>query len=643
MQFKHPELLYALFLLLIPIIIHLFQLRKFKTEAFTNVAFLKKINIQTRKSNTLKKWLVLCMRMALLACIVIAFAQPFFTEFEGATKEKETVIYLDNSFSMQAKGPSGQLLKSAAQDLLTNIPDKQVITLFTNDEIFRKTTIASIRNKLLQLPYSPQQLTQEVIIAKAQNEFARDNSTEKRLILISDFQDKGISKSMPLDEIEMSYVQLAPMNRNNISVDTLFISSLRSRSLEITVQLTTSNIKDSNTSVSLYNGDKLLAKGTASFNDKLSTTVIFDIENSGLIEGRVLIEDPLLPFDNTLYFSINKSRPIRVLVINGENDDYLRRIFTAPEFDYDSVALNDLNFSNITDYNFIVVNELNTLSTALTDALDAFAKAGNTSAIILRSDSNFLNIQQTLRQLGNFQVSKTLSDKRLVTTINYNHPIYKDVFDSRIKNFQYPSVSSSFNIRGGDPVLKFEDGSSFITENNGIYMITGALNTVNSNFKNSPLIVPTFYNMARQSLDLPKLYFYTTKKNSFDIAATLDGDEILSLKNINDLQNTVIPLQESKGSKVRITTGIDFSKAGTYDVLLGDTSMQQVSFNHPRDESILRYKELEKQKASNYTTSVETLFDEFKTKDSVQSLWQWFIIFALFFLLLEILILKFYK
>ena len=77
MQFKHPELLYGLFLLLIPIIVHLFQLRKFQKEAFTNVAFLKQITLQTRKSAQIKKWLTLFTRMGILAAIVIAFAQPF--------------------------------------------------------------------------------------------------------------------------------------------------------------------------------------------------------------------------------------------------------------------------------------------------------------------------------------------------------------------------------------------------------------------------------------------------------------------------------------------------------------------------------------------------------------------------------------
>ncbi|MCB0434262.1 MAG: BatA domain-containing protein, partial [Mangrovimonas sp.] len=77
MQFKHPELLYALFLLLIPIIVHLFQLRKFKKEAFTNVAFLKQVSIQTRKSSQLKKWLTLALRLLALGALIFAFAQPY--------------------------------------------------------------------------------------------------------------------------------------------------------------------------------------------------------------------------------------------------------------------------------------------------------------------------------------------------------------------------------------------------------------------------------------------------------------------------------------------------------------------------------------------------------------------------------------
>jgi len=103
MQFKNPEILYALFLLLIPIFIHLFQLRRFQKVDFTNVAFLKKVTMQTRKSSTLKKWLVLATRLGMLTAIILTFAQPYNTSSTKIEGEKETVLYIDNSNSMQAK------------------------------------------------------------------------------------------------------------------------------------------------------------------------------------------------------------------------------------------------------------------------------------------------------------------------------------------------------------------------------------------------------------------------------------------------------------------------------------------------------------------------------------------------------------
>ena len=50
-QFNNPKILYVLFALLIPILVHLFQLRKFQKTEFTNVKFLKEISLQTRKSS----------------------------------------------------------------------------------------------------------------------------------------------------------------------------------------------------------------------------------------------------------------------------------------------------------------------------------------------------------------------------------------------------------------------------------------------------------------------------------------------------------------------------------------------------------------------------------------------------------------
>ncbi|VAV85415.1 FIG00651956: hypothetical protein, partial [hydrothermal vent metagenome] len=151
MQFKYPELLYALLLLLIPIIIHLFQLRRFEKVPFTNVQFLKSITIQTRKSSQLKKWLTLLTRLLLIAAVVLAFAQPYFSKSNSINLKSETVIYLDNSFSMQAQGDKGELLKRSIQDIISAIDDTNKITIFTNDDIFKDITRKTINNELLDL------------------------------------------------------------------------------------------------------------------------------------------------------------------------------------------------------------------------------------------------------------------------------------------------------------------------------------------------------------------------------------------------------------------------------------------------------------------------------------------------------------
>ncbi len=132
MNFKHPEVLYFLFLLVIPILVHLFQLRRFKKEYFTNVQFLKELSIQTRKSSTIKKWLLLLTRLLLLTFLILAFAQPFFAAKESKKNTNEMYIILDNSYSMQAKGRKGELLKRAIQDLLEHAPEAQNFSLITN-------------------------------------------------------------------------------------------------------------------------------------------------------------------------------------------------------------------------------------------------------------------------------------------------------------------------------------------------------------------------------------------------------------------------------------------------------------------------------------------------------------------------------
>jgi hypothetical protein len=236
MQFKHSELLYALLLLLIPIFIHLFQLRKFQKTAFTNVAFLKKVNIQTRKSSQLKKWLTLCLRMAAIACLVIAFAQPFSASKTALNTNKETVIYLDNSFSMQAKGPDGPLLQNAMQDLYL-LKSTEKITWFTNNKVHSGVSEKAFKAEMLQTDYTSKQLSPKQVLLKAAQLFSKNAGAEKRLIYVSDFQLKEGFPPIP-STLKVSAVSLSPERKQNIALDTIFIKSNDASKITLEVRLT---------------------------------------------------------------------------------------------------------------------------------------------------------------------------------------------------------------------------------------------------------------------------------------------------------------------------------------------------------------------------------------------------------------------
>ncbi|MFD1613996.1 BatA domain-containing protein [Gelatiniphilus marinus] len=645
MQFKHPEILYALLLLLIPIIVHLFQLRKFKKTAFTNVAFLKEATLKTRKSSKIKKWLVLCTRLLLLAAIVFAFAQPFTTKTNVLNAKKETVIYLDNSFSMQAKGSNGGLLKRAVQDLINSIPENENITLFTNNSVFNNTTIKSIKNELLQLNYSPNTLSVQAVLLKSNTFYNHSTNistnTLKNTVLISDFQINNNSTSITTDTLSnLHLVKLKPVNINNIALDSAYISNTSPTDIELTVQLKQSGNGIDNVPVSLFNNNRLIAKTSVEISNKAST--VFSLPANKIINGKITINDAHLQFDNSLFFNISNSSRINVLSINESDDSFLKRIYNAAEFNYTSTSTNQLNYNGLDNQHLIILNELSTIPNALISALKAFENNGG-FLVVIPSKDIAKSSYNTL--LVNYATSfnDLITTKKRITTINYSHPLYSNgVFEKQVRNFQYPKVNSFYNVvsNGASKVLSFEDDKAFLYQNQNTFIFTSALSSANSNFKNSPLIVPTLYNIAKLSFKIPQLYYTIGEENSFDVDTQLQQDDILSMEN-NDVN--MIPKQQNFNNKVVIYTSNNPSIAGTYAIKKKAETITNISYNYNRNESDLVYTNFSNITGASLSDSISEIFYTIKSDTKINALWKWFVIFALALLLIEMLILKYFK
>ncbi|HEY0092535.1 MAG TPA: BatA and WFA domain-containing protein, partial [Flavobacterium sp.] len=266
MQFKHPEILYFLFLLVIPIIIHLFQLRRFKKEYFTNVRFLKELSIKTRKSSKLKKWLLLITRCLLLGAMIIAFAQPFFSAKDSKNITNELYIVLDNSFSMQAKGKKGELLKRAVEDLLTNAPEGQTFSLLTNSETFWNTDIKSIRKDLQNLKYSATAFNPASLMPKINS---RKTPYQKDIIVITDGVGVQQNQMKSFDSgFNTMFILPEAEQKNNVSADSVFIKQTLDKFYEISISLSSYGERNSPVPVALYNNEKLVAKTQVTFDTK---------------------------------------------------------------------------------------------------------------------------------------------------------------------------------------------------------------------------------------------------------------------------------------------------------------------------------------------------------------------------------------
>ena len=641
MQFKHPEILYALFLLLIPIIVHLFQLRKFQKVYFTNVAFLKEATLQTRKSSQIKKWLVLLTRLFLLAALVFAFAQPFTSKTTSFKKEKETVIYLDNSFSMQTKGNQGELFKRAIQDVIANVSENENITLITNDKVFKKTSIKAIKNELLTLNYTSSDLSKQAAYLKCKSFLSNKTNTLNNVILISDFQEDNTNLNILSDSTtNINFVKLNPLNKNNIAIDSVFISKVNPDLLELKVLLKNSGVSVENLPVSLFNNDKLIAKTSVEIEQKVET--IFTLPNHDVINGKITINDASLQFDNTLYFNINEASKINVLSINDADDSYLKRIYNITEFNYVSTQLNTLNYNLIDSQHLIILNELKSIPLALNAALKQFIRQGG-NLVIIPSIKNNNESYNTFLTNYNLSFNEIVNSEKRITSINYAHPLYNNgVFEKQVKNFQYPKVNSFYTLASKNlsAVLQFEDEKLFLGQRQNVYLFTASINQVNSSFKNSPLIVPTLYNIAKQSFKIPELYYIIGKENAFDVDTKMQQDAVLSLVK-EDI--SMIPKQQYFNNKVVINTLEDPSVAGTYQIKNKNEIIKNVSYNYSRNESQLAYKDLSALEQVTVSNSITEVFDTIKSDTKVNALWKWFVIFALALLIIEMLILKFFK
>lgn len=642
MQFKHPEILYFLFLLVIPILVHLFQLRRFKKEYFTNVKLLKELQIQTRKSAKIKKWLLLATRLLLLTCLILAFAQPFFNAKDTTNKGNELIILLDNSFSMQAKGAKGELLKRSIQELLEELPENQQFSLLTNSEVFWDTDIKSIQKELQNLSYSSLPFQLDYLINQVE---IKKKNTKKDYVIITDAIETESKKASELKADNVVYfIQPEAENKINCSIDTVVISQVLEQFYELKITLQSYGATKNEVPLSIINNtSKAIAKTIVQFS-KPTTEITITIPKKDF-HGYVSIDDGSLTYDNTYYLSITKPEKTNIIAIGtSEKNNFLSRIYTPDEFNFNSTELKSLDYNQIENQEAILLNELENLPVALGTTLQSFYEKGGTVLLIPNEKNSTSELNSFTNHFGAIHFSALASTEKQITTINFSHPLYQTVFEKKVTNFQYPKVKTSFGLSGLTSILQFDDTAIFAgsTTNRlgNFYAFSAPINKQNSNFQNAPLIVPTLYKMG-QNQNKTGINAFTIGENQNMILETiLAKDEAVTIT--NDAYS-FIPLQQILNAKCKLTFGDYPEKAGNFDVVKGKETLKKISFNYPRTESNLSNINTTNFDTFTKVNTIGTVLNDIASERTSSEVWKWFLLATLLLLFTELLIQKLIK
>jgi len=588
--------------------------------------------------------------MSLFTALIFAFSQPYFSD-KNAGKKQHNFIYLDNSLSTNTKGEKGDLLQIAAQEIIENSADKDEFSLLTNTNYFENISKSELKNKLLLIENTGKLTDLKTVLLRFTDNKNTETKTLNNYTLISDFQitNKNNNKEFTNVTHPFSVVQLQSEIKNNISLDSIFISNQNNQNFTLNVVIRNQGNAKKNVPISLFDAQKLVSKLTFSIEENSNKTITFEVPKSAIFLGKIQLNfNDTFTFDNSFYFVQNSVQKISVLSI-GKSSEFLSKIYTKDEFNFTENSLENTDYNSFKNQQLIVLNELEKITSTLSNQVIDFSKNGGFVVVIPNENSDLNSYNSFLSKMNLGNINQKKNDSLKITTINYSHPLLENVFSKQVTNFQYPFTKINFsNSINGSSIIDFENQTSFVkeinTQNSKMYWFSSPLNSANSNFQNSPLIVPVFYNIGLKSLQSVNLYYTTDTKSSIDIEISLNKDAILSVQNS---EQNIIPLQQQFQNKVSISISDEILKSGFYQILNKKDTVKTIAFNYQKEESNMLFHDMKTIATDNkditFSNSIADLLNSINKKNEVHWIWKWFLALAIVSLLLEIFILKFFK
>jgi hypothetical protein len=321
-----------------------------------------------------------------------------------------------------------------------------------------------------------------------------------------------------------------------------------------------------------------------------------------------------------------------------------------------------VDFSKFTAVDFIILNGIPNISSGLASEIKKFVDNGGAVFILPAMTSDLPSYNTMLAMLGAGQLNALDTANTKADKINYAQGLYEGVFEKKQENIDLPKVFAHYPVvsgvrSNGDVIIRLLNGRPFLSLYEGkagkVYICASPLEDEASNFARHALFVPTIIRMAINSTPMVPLYY------------TCSGNEVITLKNTLVNKEGVYHIVDTSGKQdlipeMRKQMGLinlypqnQLKEAGNYIVKSDKVPVSGASFNFSREESDLSTRtpeELKKiitDKGAKFFSFIEpgekSISASIADQSSGTRLWKLFVILTLVFLLVEILLIRFFK
>ncbi|WP_343633453.1 BatA domain-containing protein [Fluviicola sp.] len=682
MKWVYPEFLFALLVLVIPILIHLFHFRKYKTIYFSSIAFVKSVEQQQKNPRKIKHLLILLSRALAFACLVIAFAQPYFPKSDANKKDIQLIgVYIDNSFSMSRIGGQGELLaqaKELAGSIVDKAPRNTQYVLFTNElSGNEKQTLTKVKfvDQVAKVNYSPIYRSQEEILSYW-NQWVEDAQkegnikTKPSLVYLSDFQKNNsthLTKKFK-SIASVSPLILAPQNTGNLYVDTIWfetpIQKLGSaQTLSIRVVNTGKEAVESAV-VSVQIG-KLKRDLFAELPANGADTVQLNYFNqeAGIAKGKIAINDKQMTQDDSFFFNYEVKKNSSVLIINGEDAvENVGIVFRLDDFyRIKEVSTNQASQENLDAVDLVVLNGLNQVPSNLSNELAAYHDEQGSILLIPGTNVSPSGWNALLDKLHLPAINGTQTVGLGIQKLNIKDPFFQGVFEGKPENISLPAVAKAYRLMSNSNTLSsnlinYQNGTPFFVKstgrNNG-YLFSTSLKPEFSTFTSNQLFSTLLLHVGNLSQRQNPYYLIIGSDGSYPLSNNAASENPVHLK---QGQVDFIPVIFTKNKRAYLSIqgleAIRILEAGNYSISQDGKVTGTLSTNYNRLESQTQESTPEEiknafeqagirvnsiQDGSNWNSA--SLLEIGESYDS----WIWFVFFAGIFVLCEMALLIFYK